>query len=176
MILIQERNRQMLQMRNDGVRQVDVAREFGLSRERVSQLEKREQADKSMAERRVKLRKEIRAADDPGKLWFVDDLADAIGLVEGMKNRLLGHFVKSGKDRISLRELMDMCLDNPVDFMVPPLLRVRGIGSRGFWSVANGLTDMDLGSQCNDEWQERLVKVKQESGISGPRPYASAPQ
>jgi hypothetical protein len=173
MTAILERNRQMLQMRNEGVRRVDVARGFGLSTERISQLEKRDQTDKSMAERRVELRKEIRAADDPGKLWFVDDLADAIGLVGGTKRKLLGHFVKIGKDQISLRELMDMCLDNPVDFMVPPLLMVRGIGSRGFWSVANGLTDMDLGGRCDDEWRNGLVKVKQSWSITGPTPYSS---
>jgi hypothetical protein len=172
MILIQERNRQMLQMRNEGVRQVDVAREFGLSRERVAQLEKKEQADKSMAGWRLKLREEIGAADDPGKLWFVNDLADAIGLVGGTKNKLLDRFVKTGKDQISLLEFMDMCLDNPVDFMMPPLLRVRSLGNRGFWSVANGLTDIDMGSRCNHEWQKRLVKVKQESGISGATPYS----
>jgi hypothetical protein len=61
-----------------------------------------------------------------------------------------------------------------LDFIVPPLLRVRGIGNRGFWSVANGLTDIDMGSRCNDEWQKRLVKVKQESRISGAAPYSSA--
>ena len=172
MILIRERNRQMFQMRNEGVSRLDTAREFGLTRERIAQLEKREQADKSMADCRSKLRDEIRAADDPGKLWFVNDLADAIGLVGGTKNKLLDRFVKAGKDQISLREFMDMCLDNPVDFILPPLLRVRGLGNRGFWSVANGLTDIDMGSRCNDEWQKRLVKVKQESGISGTTPYS----
>ena len=68
-----------------------------------------------------------------------------------------------------------MCLDTPVeglDFMMSPLLRVYGVGKKGFWSVVNGLTGMDLGRRCNQEWQWRLVKVKQEHGITGATPYS----
>ena len=75
---------------------------------------------------------------------------------------------------VTLREFMDMCLDAPVeglDFMMSPLLRVYGIGKKGFWSVVNGLTGMDLGRRCNQEWQWRLVKVKQKYGITGTMPY-----
>ncbi len=34
-----------------------------------------------------------------------------------------------------------------------PHFRVYGVGKIGFWSVVNGLTGMDLGSRCNEEWQ-----------------------
>ena len=130
-----------------------------------------------MAERRAKLREAIRTADDPEKMWPVNDLIDVIGLIVVTKKRLLDHFVETGKERISLRELMDMCLDSPVegrDYMMPPLLRVCGIGKKGFWSVANGLTNMDLGSRCNEEWRgNRLPKVKRNWGITGATPYSS---
>jgi hypothetical protein len=53
------------------------------------------------------------------------------------------------------------------------LLKVYGIGRKGFWSVVNGLTSMDLGKQCNEEWRTKLVKVKQQSGIRGATPYSS---
>lgn len=110
-------------------------------------------------------------------MWLVNDVADAIGLVAGTKNRLLDHFVEAGKGRISLRELMNMCLDGPMDrwgFKTPPLWRVNGIGRKGLWSVVNGLTNMDLGNRCNEEWRNRLVTVKQQSGIIGATPYSSA--
>jgi len=180
MTTIEERNRQILQMRMEGVSQPEVARRFKLSRSRIYLIERKDCADKSMAVRRDKLREEIRAADDPGKLWPVNDLVDAIGLVGVAKKRLLGHFEGTGKAQISLLELMDMCLCSPVkgpvegsDFTMAPLLRVYGIGKKGFWSVVNGLTNMDLGKRCNQEWRERLAKVKQESGISGATPYSS---
>jgi hypothetical protein len=175
MIPIQERNRQILQMRKEGVRRREVALRFGLSPGRILQLEKRDEADKSTAERRGKLREAIRTADDPERIWPVNDLADAIGLMAVTKKRLLDHFVETGKERISFRELMDMCLDGPVEggeFMVRPLLRVCGIGKKGFWSVANGLTNMDLGSRCNEEWRNRLSKVRRDWGITGATPYS----
>jgi hypothetical protein len=72
---------------------------------------------------------------------------------------------------------MDMCLDGPMDreeFMAPPLLKVSGIGRKGFWSVANGLTNIDLGSRCNEEWRSnRLPKVKWNWRITGATPYSA---
>ena len=44
---------------------------------------------------------------------------------------------------------------------------VYGVGKKGCWSVVNGLTDLDVGHQCNEEWQKRLVKVKQENVVTG---------
>jgi hypothetical protein len=87
------------------------------------------------------------------------------------RKRLLDHFAEVGKQQITLREFMDRCLDAPVeglDLMMSPLLRVRGVGKLGFWSVVNGLTGMDLGDRCNEEWRKILVKVKQESEIKPP--------
>jgi len=81
------------------------------------------------------------------------------------------------QDQISLREFMDMCVDAPVeglDFMMSPLLRVYGVGKIGFWNVVNSLTNLDMGSRCNQEWQKRLVKVKEKWGITGKTPYSSA--
>jgi hypothetical protein len=179
MIPIQERNRQILQMRKEGVPQREVARRFNLSPSRIYLLERRDAADRSMAERRGKLRGEIRVADDREKMWPVNDLTDAIGLIEVTQKRLLDHFEQSWKRQITLGELMDMCLDSPVktgNFMMPPLLRVCGIGKKGFWSVANGLTNMDLGSRCNEEWLHILIKVKRNWGITGQTPYSSAGQ
>jgi hypothetical protein len=163
-IPIPKRNRQILQMRKEGVRRVDAARKFQLSPSRIHMIEKRDAADRAMAERRAKVREEIRAADDMEKLWPVEDLVDALDLIIVTRIRLLQHFVKIGKAQINLRELMEMCLDAPVqgsDFMWPPLYRIRGVGKKGFWSVVNGLTSMDLGSRCNQEWRRTLVKVLQ---------------
>jgi hypothetical protein len=90
--------------------------------------------------------------DDLEKLWPVEALIDAVGLIVVTKKRLLDHFVATGKEQISLRELMDMCLNAPIegrDWMSPPLLRIRGVGKIGFWSEVNGLTGVDSGNRCN---------------------------
>ena len=52
------------------------------------------------------------------------DLVDAIGVTVLTKKRLMEHFVEVAKKEISLRELMDMCPEAPVeglDFMISPL-------------------------------------------------------
>jgi len=175
-IPIPERNRQILQMRKNGIPQGEVARRFKLSPSRIYLIEKQDAAISALAERRIRLREEIRAADDPERMWPVKDLLDAIGLGVVTRQRLMDHFVATGKRQSSLRELMDMCLDAPVeglDFMMSPLLRVHGVGKKGFWSVVNGLTTMDLGSRCNNEWERRLVKVKQKYAVTGATPYSS---
>jgi len=176
MIPIQERNRQILQMRREGVPRREVALQVNLSRARIAQLEKRDTRDQAMAARCANLRAKMHSADDVDRMWPVNDLVDAIGLVAGHKNRLLDHFLAMGQDRISLRALMDMCLEGAPDkggLRSRPLLKVYGIGRKGFWSVVNGLTSMDLGKQCNEEWRTKLVKVKQQSGIRGATPYSS---
>lgn len=148
-----------------------------MSPSRIGLIEKQDAAERSLAERRTRLREQIRAADDPEKLWPVEDLVDALGLIVVTRKRLMDHFVATGKQPISLRELMDMCLDAPVeglDFMMSPLLRVYGVGKIGFWSVVNGLTRMDLGNRCNQEWRKKLVKVKQEHKATGATPYSTA--
>ena len=163
-------------MRKEGVRRVDVAKKFELSPSRIHLIEKRDLADRAMAERRAKLRQEIRMADNLDKMWPVENMLDAIGLVVVTQKRLLDHFTAAGKREISLRQLMEMSLDAPVeglDFMMSPLHRVRGVGRIGYWSVVNGLTGMDLGNRCNQEWQKTLVKVKQENQVTGATPYSS---
>jgi hypothetical protein len=73
---MQERNAQILQLRKEGRSRQEVYRRFRLSPSRILLLEKQDAADRAMAERRSKLRVALRAADDPGKLWPVNDLID----------------------------------------------------------------------------------------------------
>ncbi len=177
MTTIHARNRQILAMRSEGASRQEVARGFGLSPGRIYLLERRDTADKSMAERRAKLQEGIRAADDPEKMWPLNDMVDAIGLIVVTKKRLLDHFARTGKSQIALRELMEMCSDfseENGDSKSPSLLRVCGVGKKGFWSVVNGLTSLDQGSRCNEEWRNKLVEVKRNWGITGPTPYSSA--
>jgi hypothetical protein len=161
-IPIPERNRQVLELRHQGLSKTEVARRFKLSPSRVYLIERQDAEARSMEQRRAKLREDIRAADDLERIWPVEDLIDALGLILVTKKRLMDHFAEKMQDQISRREFMDMCVDAPVerlDFMMSPLLRVYGLGKKGFWSVVKGLTDLDMGTRCNQEWQTRLVKV-----------------
>lgn len=94
---------------------MDVARKFKLSPSRIHLVEKRAAADRLMAERRGRLGEMLRSDDDMEKLVAVEDLVDTLGVTVVAKNRLMEHFVKVATKEISLRELMDMCLDEPVE-------------------------------------------------------------
>jgi hypothetical protein len=149
-------------MRKEGLSQMEVARKFHLSPTRVYLIEKQDAATRATEERRSRMLKQLQATDDMDKLWPVGDLLDTLGLIVVTRKRLVDHFAEKMQDQISLREFMDMCVDAPVeglDFMMSPLLRVYGLGKKGFWSVVKGLTDLDMGTRCNQEWQKRLVKV-----------------
>ncbi len=112
----------------------------------------------------------------PGRSIWICGEPTPFWLIEVTKKRLMDHFVDKGQSQISLRRVMDMCLDAPVEglgFMMSPLLRVYGVGKIGFWSVVNGLTKLDMSSRCNQEWQNRLMKVKQKWNITGATPYST---
>ena len=159
---IAQRNRQILQLRKEGMSQTDVARRFNLSPSRVYLIEKQDAATRAMEGRRATMVKQLQESNDMDKLWPVEDLLDALGLIVVTRKRLVDHFAEKNQDQISLREFMDLCLDVPVEgmnFTMTPLLRVYGLGKKGFWSVVKGLTDLDMGTRCNQEWQARLVKV-----------------
>ncbi len=94
---VQERNRQILQLRKEGLSQTALARRFELSPSRIYLIEKQSAATRSMAERRTKLLKQLRDADDMDKLWHIEDLLDALGLIVVTRKRLIDHFVAAGK-------------------------------------------------------------------------------
>jgi len=52
-----------------------------------------------MAERRVQVLEGIRAADDPERMWPVENLVDALDLIIVTRIRLLQHFVKPGRPK-----------------------------------------------------------------------------
>ncbi len=169
---IAERNQEILQKLKEGMPQSEVAKKFHLSPSRVYLIEKQDAATRAMEARRSKILKQLQEADEMDRLWPVGHLLDALGLIAVTKKRLMDHFAGKRQDQISPRELMDMCLDAPVeglDFMMSPLLRVYGLGKRGFWSVVKGLTVLDMGTRCNQEWQTRLVKLVIKHNPAWPR-------
>jgi hypothetical protein len=165
----QRRDQQIHQLRERGVPRLAISLKFGLTPGRIALIEREAEAEKSLAERRAKLRAEIRNADDLDKPWPVMDLIDALWLITIARMRLLAHFEKIQKTQMSLRELMDLAISETNDAepgqLNTPLLRIRGIGKYGFYSVIAELTETDLGPCCDQEWRNRLIKLKRHCRI-----------
>lgn len=165
----QWRDEQILQMRERGVSRRDIARQFGITPGRIGLIERAAATEKSQAERLASLRAEIRDVDDLDKLWPVVDLIDALWLLMVARIRLLAHFEQMHKTQMSLRELMDLAVSRTNDAepqqVSTPLLRIRGIGKYGYYSVVAELTEIDLGPRCNEEWRNRLTTLRRHWGI-----------
>jgi hypothetical protein len=171
-----ERNEQIVQMRKNNVARRDVALRFRLSVWSVRLIEERAKAETLAVQRRDRMLEKIREVDDLDAVWPAYDLIDAIGLITTARERLLHHFAEARKQQISLRVVMDMAFldnaDGEVYLMNSPLLEIRGVGKKGFWSLANRLTATDMGKRCNQEWQTRLAKVKERWEITGSTPWS----
>jgi hypothetical protein len=66
-----------------------------LSPSRVYLIEKQDTEIRLLEERLTRLREEIRAVDDLERMWSVEDLIDAVGLILVTKKRLMDHFVQA---------------------------------------------------------------------------------
>ena len=158
---ISERDQTIYQMCREGRTYSCVGAPLHLSRERVRQILREVEVKQSLIKRRARLKEKIRLADDPDKLWAVDDLLDAFDLITWARNRLREYFAKQGREQISLRELMDLAYcDAPETVNDRPLLIVRGVFKTGYLSVVNELTNTDLGKRCNREWRSRVARMK----------------
>lgn len=166
MTTTRQRNRRIVEMRAQGVTRQEIARLFRTTPGRVAMIEQRAATEQAQAEQRDQLQAELRLADDLDKTWPVLNLLDALHLLPVARTRLRAHLAEQHKTRMSLREFMDVVMaehGDPSDvFARTPLLRVRGIGKIGFYSVAAELTETDLGPRCNEEWERRLAALRRE--------------
>ena len=165
-----QRNRQIVEMRAQGVPRQEIARQFRITPGRVAMIEQGAATERAQAERRAQLQAEIRLADDLDKVWPVINLVDSLHLLTVARTRLLAHLEQQQKTEMSLREFMDLVICEQGDagdvFAGTPLLRVRGIGKYGFYSLAAELAEADLGPRCNAEWQRRLAALRREWRIA----------
>lgn len=173
---VREREQQVLQMRLAGVSELETAEKLGLSRGRVRLILRSSENAGTLARRTAQLLEDIRQADDLDRKWPVVDLIDALSSITVTRNALVNHFKWNQTDAISLRELMDVAISPEADsrpgYLITPLLSVRCVGKKGFWSVVNSLTKVDLGSRCNQEWDQRLERLKRAWRIRGDTPYS----
>ncbi len=74
-------------------------------------------------------------------------------------------------EEMSVREFMEWVISEKnhakPGYLITPLLDVRCVGLKGFWSAAQRLTESDLGQRCNAEWRRRLLRLRKCSRIVG---------
>lgn len=129
---------------------------------------------KEPAERAATLLEEIRRADDLDRPWPAADLVGALHLPTVTSTALKRHFESTENPTTSLRNLMDLAISDAPDprpgYMITPLLDLRCVGTKGFWSVINRLTELNLGESCRRYRQEKLAILQRSRRMKGPGP------
>jgi len=124
---------------------------------------------------RAKLQERIRRTDDLDKKCPTVDLLDALVPLAVTRNALVER-LWGQTSQVSLRDLMDLTIPETADptpgYLTTPLLDVRCIGERGFWSIVNRLTGLDLGKRTNEYWRRKLTRLARCWRIRGASPHA----
>ena len=157
---LRQRNERILKMREAGKTRREVAERFGVSDGLICAIEKRHQTESLMAERRSKIRDQLRQAEVPDKKWPIEYLLDAMNLGALFRKRLTDHFKKVGIQELSLRELIDLVVCESEGCLEVPLVKLYGIGKYGLLRVVEQLSEMDPGPSCNAIWTEKRAAFK----------------
>lgn len=175
---IEQRNRKIVELKLGGVSHKEIARKFELSRGSIDIIVRRASDAQARAARGAELLDEIQQANDLDRQWAVEDLLDVIEPIAVTKNMLHRHFQNAGLERVSLRAILDLVIsvfDDPWDGRpVIPLYKVPGIGGKGFKSVVDRLSKLDLGERFNREWERRLTRARPGWRINNARPPGTA--
>jgi DNA-binding XRE family transcriptional regulator len=102
MTTTQKRNQQIVRTWEEGVSRQDLAQWLNLS-EKTIRLIERQATEKPLPKKRIGLRADIQAADDPDKKGPVIEVTEVLGWITATRNRLLEHFTEAGKAEISFR-------------------------------------------------------------------------
>ena len=172
---IRKRNLQILEMSRAGKSHRAIARRFNRSRSSIDIIVRQLQEDEQQVKRNTQLLESIRRADDLDRRWPVPGLIAALRLLSGTRTALLRHFEECGTDTVSLRTLMNWAMPEPASpdgqSGLTPLLKVHGVGKKGFWSVVIQITALDLGNRSNQAWGQKLAKLKLAWKITGALPF-----
>jgi len=162
-------------MRQAGASYREIAQVFGLSKQAIGAILQGFAVEKSKLEKRHEMLEEIRMANDPDRKWAATDLLEALGVITMARNAVANYFQWRQMTEISLRELMDLVISEKqharLGYLISPLIDLRCMGRRGFWSVVRQLTELDLGERNNQEWTGRLRRLRQCSRIRGEIQY-----
>jgi transposase-like protein len=160
----QDRDRDISDLRQVGVRRCEVARRFGLSASQVRRIELRYENPPPSPHASALLRKAIRAADDPHKPWPATDLVHALRLLPATRRVLLAYLDRTATERLTLLALMDLVLldrgERTVNLQNSPLFRMTGVDEKGCSSAAKALTALDMGSKANALWRKRIASLQ----------------
>jgi hypothetical protein len=153
---VRKRNLEILERRRCGETRRSLAQRFGLDSSRIDVILREFVEEQRLTNQSNRLLEAIRQANDLDRPWPVGDLIDTIRPLLITRIRLKEFFAVQQTTHLSLRTLLEMTspmVDEAglVSALPRLLVGVRGVGKKGFWSVVDRLTNLDLGILFNQE-------------------------
>jgi hypothetical protein len=166
-------------MRETGDSVGQIASTLGVSWDVVRMVGRKFETEEILSARSTHFLDEIRKVDDLNHKWKVGYLAQAIHPLVMTQNAIIHHFEWGKIPEIALLELMELAISDKQHpkpgCLLTPLLEVRCVGVKGFWSLVGRLTQVDIGETCNREWRRRSTRLQECSRIAGRETYWSKP-
>lgn len=169
---MQETNRkrdvEIVRLCHSGMTSGDASQRFGISRDRIRQILRRDERERALAQRRPSLTSAIRLADDLDRGWPMADILEVLKLPSVTRNALELFWTTGTRAtsccQIRLRELMDLITPAPAPrgYMTLPALYIRYVGKCGIDALVRGISRLELSGACRLEWERRLKLFKAE--------------
>ncbi len=162
----EKRNSQIIRMYKKGMTFRELAEHFSVSSCRIGQIVKMERERKRADINATGYIARVRKANDINKLWVAKKLLRSLKLPIRAVNPLIFHFThKKGKNRISLRDLMDVTVapDIGVSHLYldgMPVSSLKSIHMKTVAQMVRRFSDVDLGDRFQKEWTNRKAKLK----------------
>ena len=122
------------------------------------------EADEAAIRKSRSILQEFRRADDLDKKWKVGDVLDALLLMTTTRTALKWWFEDGRILETSLREFMELVISEKMHgkpgYLIAPLLDMRCVGVKGFWSAVRQLTESDLWAALQPGMEETDCTVE----------------
>lgn len=158
------RDYEIVHLINTGSSYQEIASQFGLTKDRISQIHIRFQREEKKKEQATKIVNEFKVANDIDKKYPTVTIINGLLFSKRATRCLQKYFDNSSISEISLRDLMDFLIKD-YDHLPPNIWDVssaygqKHLGLKTFGSLVNHLAEHDLGASFNAEWIGRLKKL-----------------
>jgi len=166
MTYAQKRNMEIVELLNRGGPVREISHQFHVSDGLIWQIKKEARRAAERAEQGRALREQICTANNIDRQWPIDAVVAALQIDDVRAHKGFERILReTGRNQVSLREMMDLLLlepqgwmDSPIMFL-PSLAEGRNIGWTTCLRLLAAPGRIDLGSAVNSEWKKRCKKA-----------------
>jgi hypothetical protein len=112
----------------------------------------------------------ISQTDDPKKLWPKEELLSSLGMPTRIKSSVCA-IIWRDQEMISLHDVFELIISDERDprpgYLISKLLDQRNVGKKSFLAIVDHLHQLNLGTQCNQLWDEKYQRFLNADRVKG---------